>query len=361
MAANSTKTTVINLIKFLLFLSVGLVILYLVYRSQSNAYLAECALKGIPAEDCVLWRKVLADFQSANYGWLVVVIVCFCISNWSRAIRWNMLLRQLGHEPRWINAFLTINLGYFANLGLPRLGEVIRITTMAGYENIPVEKVAGTVVVDRIIDVISMLLVSALAVFLAYDQVWAWLNTSTNVVERISGAWPLLLAAALVGLIALGIAWSQRARIRSSRFGAKVEQLLLGFADGLRTVARLRRPGLFALHSVNIWLMYFLMTYLCFFSFQPTAGLSAEAGLVTFVFGGWGIVIPSPGGMGTYHFLVGSALDLYGLSGEDGFSFANIAFFTIQLGCNVTIGLLALLLLPLINRNTEKKNLGTDQ
>ncbi|MGB3546032.1 MAG: lysylphosphatidylglycerol synthase domain-containing protein, partial [Saprospiraceae bacterium] len=158
----------------------------------------------------------------------------------------------------------------------------------------------------------------------------------------------------LVGVAGLGIAWWQRARIRSSRFGAKVEQLLIGFAEGLRTVARLRRPGLFVLHSINIWLMYFLMTYLCFFSFQPTADLSAEAGLVTFVFGGWGIVIPSPGGMGTYHFLVGSALGLYGVSGENGFSFANIAFFTIQLGCNVTIGLLALLLLPLINRGKDK-------
>ncbi|MGB3545861.1 MAG: lysylphosphatidylglycerol synthase transmembrane domain-containing protein, partial [Saprospiraceae bacterium] len=237
MAATSAKTTVINLIKFLLFLSVGLVILYLVYRSQSNAYLAECALKEIPAEDCVLWRKVLADFRSANYGWLVIVIVCFCISNWSRAIRWNMLLRQLGYQPRWINAFLTINLGYFANLGLPRLGEVVRITTMSGYEKIPVEQVAGTVVADRVIDVISMLLVSALAVFLAYDQVWAWLDASSNLGDKLSGVWPLLLAAGLVGVAGLGIAWWQRARIRSSRFGAKVEQLLIGFAEGLRTVA----------------------------------------------------------------------------------------------------------------------------
>jgi len=107
---------------------------------------------------------------------------------------------------------------------------------------------------------------------------------------------------------------------------------------------------LFILHSVNIWLMYYLMTYFCFLSFALTAELSPVIALVVFVFGGWGIVIPSPGGMGTYHFLATTALGFYGISGDDGFSWSNISFFTIQLGCNVSVGLLALLLLPMINR-----------
>ena len=100
--------------------------------------------------------------------------------------------------------------------------------------------------------------------------------------------------------------------------------------------------------------MYFLMTYVCFFAFEPTAHLSATVALVVFVFGGWGIVIPSPGGMGTYHFLATTALGFYGIAGDDGFSWSNISFFTIQIGCNISVGLLALVLLPIINRSAPE-------
>ena len=94
-----------------------------------------------------------------------------------------------------------------------------------------------------------------------------------------------------------------------------------------------------------------MMTYLCFFAYEPTAGLSPVAGLMVFVFGAFGIVIPSPGGMGTFHFLAIQALAMYGISGGDAFSFANILFFSVQLGCNVVVGIVALIILPIINQN----------
>jgi glycosyltransferase 2 family protein len=144
--------------------------------------------------------------------------------------------------------------------------------------------------------------------------------------------------------------WLLRRQIARLKFYRRVVDIILGFWQGIKTVRRLERPGLFILHSLNIWLMYYLMTYLCFFAFAPTAGLSAMAALVVFVFGGWGVVIPSPGGMGTYHFLAQTALAMYGVSGDDGFSWANISFFSIQLGCNVLIGGAALIFLPAINR-----------
>ena len=107
--------------------------------------------------------------------------------------------------------------------------------------------------------------------------------------------------------------------------------------------------------------MYFVMTYLCFFAFEPTAYLVPIVGLIVFVFGGWGVVIPSPGGMGTYHFLAQTALSMYGISGEDGFSWANISFFSIQLGCNISIGILALLLLPWLNKDYKPVSKGKVQ
>ncbi|MEZ4986037.1 MAG: lysylphosphatidylglycerol synthase transmembrane domain-containing protein [Saprospiraceae bacterium] len=354
------KKVIVNFLKFSAFLSVGLVILYWVYQKQSAAYEAECALKNIAVEDCSLLQKVLSDFASAQPFWLLMVLLFFLISNVSRGIRWNMLLRQLGYQPRLINAFLTIILGYFANLGLPRVGEVVRAGTMAKYEEIPVEKVMGTVVVDRIIDVISILIVSALAFVLAFDKLWGFLQDNNQVGDLLTNNRTLLLLLAIFGLAGLGSLFAFREQLRKTGFYQKIAHIVEGFVEGIKTIGKLDRPWWFVFHSVNIWLMYFLMTWVCFFSFAPTAHLSAVAGLVVFVFGGWGIVIPSPGGMGTYHFLATTALGFYGVAGDDGFSWSNISFFTIQIGCNILVGLLALLVLPLINNKTAATIPPTD-
>lgn len=355
------KTLLGNVLKFIAFLSVGLAILYWVYQKQAKAYEAECALKGVAAEDCSLLGKVLDDFASANYGWLLAVLLLYVFSNVSRAIRWNMLMRQLGYQPRFINAFLTTILGYFANLGLPRVGEVVRAGTMAKYEEIPMEKVMGTVVADRIIDVISILIVTGLTLVLASDILWGFLRDNNALGEKISQNRHILIGLAVLGMVGLGGVYVFRQRIQRMRLFVKISEILTGFAEGLRTIGRLDRPGWFILHSINIWAMYFLMTYVCFFAFAPTAHLPMLAGLVVFVFGGWGIVIPSPGGMGTYHYLATVALGFYGVAGDDGFSFANISFFTIQIGCNISVGLLALVVLPILNARKRKQpeTLGT--
>ena len=346
------KKTLVNILKFLLFLGLGLGILYVVYQSQNAAYQEECALKGIPAADCSLLQKVVTDFQEANYFWVLLVLGAFMMSNVSRAIRWNMLIRPMGYAPRFVNAFLTTVLGYFANLGLPRMGEVVRGASLSRYERIPLEKVMGTIVVDRIIDVMSILLVTGLAFLLEFDTIWQFVNEKADL-GRLANLGNLLAVAAVAGLLGIGVLYLFRKTLSSTKLYKKVRNLALGFWEGLQTVSQLDRPLWFIFHSVNIWFMYYLMTYLCFFAFAPTAGLPAVAALTVFVFGGWGVVIPSPGGMGTYHFLAQTALAMYGISGEDGFSWANIAFFSIQLGCNVFVGILALVFLPILNRDYQ--------
>lgn len=348
----------LNFLKFLLFLGVGVVILYLLYRHQNAAFQAECALKGIPGEECSLIDKVVHDFGTVKINWLFLVLCAFIVSNISRAIRWNMLIKPLGYTPRLINSFFCIMIGYFANLGLPRLGEVLRAGTMAQYEKIPVEKVMGTVVVDRIIDVISILLVTALAIALEYDTILAFAKQHVSVADKIVLLQKMILWGIPVMLLGFGVLWYFRKPLLATSIGQKITNLAQGFWQGIQTVRKLERPWLFVFHSFLIWFMYYSMTYLNFHAFPPTAHLSVVAALITFVFGGWGIVIPSPGGMGTYHFLAQTALAMYGISGDDGFSWANISFFTIQLGGNVAIGLASWMLLPVVNRNYHPKNLS---
>ncbi len=342
----------LNLFKFLLFLSIGAGILYYVYVKQDAAYREDCGLRNVQADECSLIQKVIADFGIVNYWWILLVIIAFAISNISRAIRWNMLLGALGYRPRLINGFMTIMIGYFTNLGLPRAGEVIRAGTMARYERIPAEKVMGTVVADRVVDVLSILVMSALALLLEFDKLWNlmgpyfqrfWGNLTSN------GLVLALVLAAVAGFFAL--VYKFRSRLAQNALFRKMANLAAGLWQGIQTVRQLDRPWVFLFHSINIWVMFFVMTYLCFLAFGPTAHLSLTAALVVFTLGTWGMVVPSPGGMGTFHLLAQIGLTAYGISGDNAFSWANISFFSVQLGSNILLGLLAMLLLPVINKN----------
>lgn len=353
------KEKIINVIKFIVFLSIGLGILYFVYQNQNAAFQEDCALKGIAAEDCSLIGKIWNDFKTANFFWILMAMTAFTFSNVSRALRWNMMIRPMGYEPRFINSFGSVVVAYFANLGFPRIGEIVRLGMMSRYEKIPVEKLMGTLVIGRTIDVISILLLTAFCFLLEYDMLWEQTNLLLSSGNDEAGSNTLLyIVGALggIGVITLVLLYMYRELVIASALYKRVSHILLGFWEGLLSVRNLEKPWLFVFHSLNIWLMYFMMTYLGFWAYEPTANLPAIAALLTFVFGGWGIVIPSPGGMGTYHFLVVLVLSLYGIGGNDAFSFANISFFSLNLGCNVFLGILVLLFLPMINRNYTPKS-----
>ena len=343
----------VNVLRFLVFVGVGVGILYLMYTSQQAAYLEQCRVDGIPEDECSLLDKLVADFKSANPLWLLMTLVAFSLSNVFRALRWNQMLRTFGKTPRFINAFLTINLGYFANLGFPRFGEIVRPAAMSRYEKISLERVVGTVVVGRMVDVLLILIITGVALLLAGDKLWNRALELADMQDKVSALWKVAMAAAGLGVFVLGLLWWQRKRILDSAVGQKVVGIVKGFGEGMQTVAKVDSIPLFIVYSLGIWAMYILMTYFVILAFSPTSHLGPEASLVTFVAGGWGIVIPSPGGMGTFHFLSQEALYLYGIPRLDGFSWANISFFTINLGCNVAIGLIALLALPGLNKNYE--------
>ncbi len=354
------RTYLIQFLKFLFFLSIGLGILYLVYRSQNTAFQADCATKGTPVEQCSLARKVINDFKGVHYGWILMVLVAFTISNLSRALRLNMLLHSLGARPRLINTFLTTVLGYFSSLAIPRLGEVVRAATLAQYEKIPVEKVMGAVVVDRVMDVLCILIVTVLALVLEAGPIWDFFDQQVRLEERLGGVGNLALWAALLGGGLALLLYLLRKPLRRSAVFQRIWRMALGFWQGINTVRQLKNPGLFLLLTANIWVMFFLMTVLCFWAFDPTAHLGWRAALTVFVFGSWGVVVPSPAGMGTFHFMAQQALGIYGVGGDDGFSWANISFFSVNIGSNMLIGLSSLILLPIINRHYHPKPIAAE-
>ncbi|MCR9288278.1 MAG: flippase-like domain-containing protein [Bacteroidetes bacterium] len=349
------KKLLTSTLKFLVFFGIGSTILYLVYRSQNAAYLEQCAIDGIPEADCNLLLKVWTDIKNANYFWIGMILLAYTISNISRTERWMMLIKPMGYQPRWLNGFGTVMLGYFANLGLPRMGEVIRAGVFSKYENIPPEKVMGTVVTDRIVDFICFFIVIGCAFLLEFDTLYNFVAEQRNAANAEAGgtSWIEILLwvggslALVCGLLLLVFF----RKIKETNIYKKVLNILEGFAEGIQTIKNLDRPGLFVFHSVMIWIMYFLMLYLGTFSFAPTTELGLSASLVIFTAGSLGMIIPSPGGMGSYHAMIIASCVLYGVSGNDGFSFANIMFFSVTIGANILLGILALIILPSYNKN----------
>lgn len=340
------KKSLKAIVRFLLFLSLGVVILYFIYSNINAAYIEDCALKGIPESDCSLVKKLVEDFASTKKIWLIIVLLVFMLSNVSRAIRWQMLLKPLGHKVGFVNSFFAIMLGYFANLGLPRMGEFIRAGALARNENIPFERSMGTIVTDRIVDVLCLGIMILLGFIFNFGAIWQFISSSPMLMQ-IGDYWYVLAILAVGGLMFL---WRMRKWLTSEKEGPawleKIKSIAIGFMEGLASIRNVESMPLFIFHSIAIWVLYYLMTYFCFFAFEPTAGLSPIAGLIVFDLGAIGMVVPSPGGMGTYHYMLMQGLALFGVDKVDGFSFANIIFFSIQIFCNIAFGLLALVILP---------------
>ena len=331
-------------VQLVLFVSFGALLLYLVYVNQRNLHLANCIAENGVDANCDYLEKIILDLKQAKLSWVIVSVFLYIISNIIRALRWVMLFKPLGYNVSFANSFFATMIGYMVNLGLPRAGELAKIAALSRNENIEIEKVAGTIVVDRSMDFICLFIMILLGIAFEYDAI---VNFITEEGSFPFWALPLLLIP-LAGFI-----WFLKIRKTSKiLLIVKVNGLIKGFSEGIMSVFRMKNKLLFLAYSVGIWLCYYLMTYVVFFSFAPTAELSPVAGLVVFVFGALGMVVPSPGGAGTYHYLIAKGLELYGVT--DGFVLANIIFIPIQVVGNILLGLMSYILLPSFKKQHEE-------
>jgi hypothetical protein len=246
-----------------------------------------------------------------------------------------------------------VMIGYFANLAIPRAGELTRCGVVSKYERVPFSKLLGTVVIERVLDVLVLLALTLVVAVAQFSRLDLFLETHPGVRERVAGilssgwAWGagVALLLAVVALVVLA---------RRGLFPARARSFLSGIKEGLLAAWKVPRKGLFIFHTLFIWLMYYLMLYVCFFSFEFTSGLGPVAGLTVFVLSSSGMVAPVQGGMGAWHFMVIAALMLYLPSGDEVESLAK-AFALLTHGTMTVIyillGVACLLYLPVYNRN----------
>ncbi len=329
------KATLQKAIKPVFFLALGVFILWQIVRSMTPEVRQET------------WLAM----QQAKYGWVVLSIGCGILSHMSRAQRWRMLIAPLGYKPRYLVTFLCVMISYVANLALPRLGEVLKCTFLSRYERIPADKVIGTMIAERSVDAVTLLLITGITLVLQYNRINAFFQA--KVVEPMAAkfAGNALLLPILIGggLLFVALAWLAWKRLQRSERMEKIRDVLRNVAEGLTTVRRLENLPAFLFHSFFIWAMYFAMVSIVFPAMPATAELGFSAGMAILVFGSVGI-IATPGGIGAYQLIVKETLvQLYGLAEAPAFAFANIVWGA-QTAMIVVGGLLALALLPMFKR-----------
>jgi uncharacterized membrane protein YbhN (UPF0104 family) len=298
----------------------------------------------------MVWEKV----RHADLFWVSVSIILGILALIIRAVRWKQLIEPLGYQPGVYNTYNAVMVGYLANMAIPRLGEISRCGALSKAEKVPFDKLIGTVIVERVSDVL-MLIVSILFVgfmesgtlsgFLL-DQVWTPLQKGMSGNPLI----PVIAAVVLLGGI-LFIAWLFRMK-NPPKMVVKIIALIKGVIEGLKSIRKLRSKTLFIVYSCAIWILYLLMTYVCFFALPATSGLDIGAGLFVTVLGGIGMTAPVQGGIGVYHLLVSQGLVLFGLSAADGIAFAMLVH-TSQTLMLIILGFISLLSLFFFSRKNK--------
>jgi uncharacterized protein (TIRG00374 family) len=267
------------------------------------------------------------EFKSINYGWLGISIFVSVIAFYSRAIRWNLLLHPLNYKPALSNTMNALMVGYLANLAVPRLGEVTRCGTLNRTEKVPFEKLLGTVIVERVLDVICLAVCMVMTTIIEHDRLWGFLydNILEPAHQKLSNlSQPSGVLIGLVLLLIFVFLILKLLKKKPEGRSGKIQNLLKGILEGIRSVRHINRKGEFLFHTIFIWFCYFLMSYTCFKALPATAGLGWQAGLFVLVVGGMGMSAPVQGGIGTYHLLVSRGLGLYGLIPLHGMAFATL-------------------------------------
>ena len=285
---------------------------------------------------------IINSFKSANYWWVLLSLILGILSHLSRAYRWQFMLEPLGFKPKVPNLIMTVLIAYLLNLLIPRSGEVARATAISKYENIPFEKAFGTIVAERIADVIMLLFIIGLAFFMQADLLKKTLfeDSSSNSLHSV-----LLLIALLI----LGVLFYRFIKKSENTFFVKIRNFINGLIEGAVSIFKMKKKWPFIFHTVFIWLMYVLMFYVVSFALPETTNLPFGAIIVGFVVGGLSMALTN-GGLGTYPVFVASALILYNIDDNPARAFGWIMW-TAQTLMILLFGGLSFLFLPIYNRN----------
>ncbi|CAM4124531.1 lysylphosphatidylglycerol synthase transmembrane domain-containing protein [Zobellia nedashkovskayae] len=285
--------------------------------------------------------QILFYIKEADLFWVSISILLGILGHISRAVRWNFLLEPLGYKPKIINNIFIILMAYFANLGIPRTGEILRATALTTYEGVPFEKGFGTIVTERVIDVIMLLSLIGITLLLQTDIILGFLQDKGFNIKGLL----LLMGAGLVGLVFFFIFIKKS----SHKIAIKIKGFVKGLMEGVFSIFKMKKKWAFVLHTLFIWGCYIGMLWVIKFTVPETIHLSLSQLMVAFVAGSFAMTATN-GGIGLYPIAVSSALTIFGISAVSGDAFGWIMWIA-QTLMIVVFGAISFLVLPLFNRS----------
>jgi len=331
------RKRLLSILKYIIFLGAGF-------------FLVWWQLRGMTEEEK---KEFYNAFSYANYWLIIPIIFMSLLSHFLRAVRWKILMAPLGYKPTLKNVFSVVMIGYLANSAIPRLGEILKCTFLARYEKLKVEKLVGTMIVERTFDIFCYLIFIGLTILVQFNLIGGYVKEKFNKIGS-SSVFPVwlkvLIVIAIVVFIILLIKYLFK-KYPQNRIVARLNILMKGFFEGFKTIKNLKQRKLFLMHTLLIWALYLVQIYIGFKAMEGTSHLSITAACSVLTLATLAM-IATPGGIGSFPLFVMETLAIYGIATPLGEAFGWLIW-GVSTGIIIIAGLVCLLLLPYINR---KKN-----
>lgn len=341
---NKPRSKAVSALKIILPLAFGLLLLWLVYRNMDFSQIGE-ALK-----------------NEVNYWYILLSLVFGLMANCFRGLRWQLLIEPLEDvKPRPRNAVLTTLGTYAVNMALPRAGELWRCAEESRYEKLPFTKLLGTLFMDRLMDVVVVGLIVLGVLFGAGNFFLNFFShhqsqfAFQNILAIFTSIW---LYVGFVCLFVIGVFCFKH--FRNTKVMTKIVEAVSKVLEGLYSIWKMDRKGLFILYTVLLWVGYFLYFYITFFAFPFMSNLGLGAAIVAFTMGSIAMAVPVQGGIGAWHFMVINTLIAYGISSVNAATFALVVH-TIQTLWITLVGFISIMVLPILNKGYIRKASSTNE
>jgi uncharacterized protein (TIRG00374 family) len=330
------RKRIITLLQFIFFLGLGVFIVWWMSKGIDD--------KG--------WLQIAESIRKAKFILFLPVFLLLLLSHFFRALRWKILMEPLGYKPTTFNVFNAVMIGYMANLALPRLGEVLKCTILARYEKLGPDKLVGTIVAERAVDLMCLISVFMITILVQFSIVGDFaLQLIRKAGSSIQGNLNLKNAAILILIsVVLYLLFRLfRKRTGNHTLTLKIKSILNGIWSGLISIRYIQKKGLFILYSLIIWSLYFLSSWIGFYAMEEVAHLGPKEALSILSFGSIGMIV-TQGGLGAYQFAIQETLLLYQIPQLVGFTFGWILWIA-QTAVLLLGGLFSFIVLPIINRD----------
>lgn len=292
----------------------------------------------------VSFDELLIYFKKADYKWIALGVCLGLLSHLSRAYRWLFMLEPLGYKVKFGNSVMAVFATYLINYTIPRAGEVARATILTNYEKVPFEKGFGTIVSERIADLMMIFVIILLALYLEFDLIYGFLISRFNISKIIIGGTVLLI---------LGVLLLVFIKQSHSKIALKIKSFINGLIEGVLSIFKMKKKGSFILHTLFIWVMYVLMFYVTSFAVEEIHGISMGAILFGFISASLSIAATN-GGIGSYPLTIYAAFSIFGIAKEPSLAFGWIIWSS-QTLMIIILGGLSLIYLPIYNRKKQIK------